>query len=316
VGDGTELWRIDDGSTSPLWKGDGLYRSVSTDDAGFWLARVEGTSAKVLRLGLDGAPGDGHDFEIEDDARVKNIAQAPDGVYVSTIDSFAGSALFRIGASDGAFSSVIRSNAPLSGPVLVDGGPLWVESEGKLVRLTSDRGVTDAGSERNDLIGLGLTGTMAYASTGNQLYRLDASGVGEKLFDLSELGPPEMKIDDRACAADWSIFKTDLARAGVTLDPVDGGATSGAAPRTTDARAKEHRAQSCSVSPPAAAKGALGAVLTSLALSIALTRRARRSRPIRKQNRAPALFLPPGWRDHEVLVGSVRLQRRRTDPRA
>jgi hypothetical protein len=227
VSDGAELWRVDGASSARVWSGDRLYRPVSSADGGFWLARVEGTVATLLHLEMDGSPGAQHELQVDEDARIENIAVTSDAIYVSTIRPLGDGVLFELRVADGAVSAVLHSRTWLSGPVLVDGGPLWIGAEGRLLHLASGVGVADAGIEGNHFMGIGVAGTLSYASTGTQLYRLDASGIGERLFGLNELEPPEQASSGDACSYYWEIFQEDLAKAGVVLEPADAGAMGG-----------------------------------------------------------------------------------------
>ncbi|HMI93907.1 MAG TPA: hypothetical protein VK509_21180, partial [Polyangiales bacterium] len=126
--------------------------------------------------------------------------------------------------SAGRYRVIQRAGGPISGPVAA-GGRTWLAFDGRLAELRGNAEVVR--SEETALVTcVGRSGSLAYACTNTELVRLHDGALGERLFGLDELEPPELSALDPAlaerCNLQWLRFRVDLVAAGIVPND-DGG---------------------------------------------------------------------------------------------
>jgi hypothetical protein len=108
-------------------------------------------------------------------------------------------------------------NGPIAGPETSAGGQIWIALDNELMRETPSG--FEAIGEARRVTCLGRWNDLAYACVGTAIHRLEDDGLGELLFALDGLAPPDPALvpasaaDD--CAIQWSLFRGDLDRVGL-----------------------------------------------------------------------------------------------------
>jgi hypothetical protein len=108
-------------------------------------------------------------------------------------------------------------NAPIAGPETSAGGQVWIALDNELMRETASG--FEAVGEARRVTCLGRWGELAYACVGTAIHRLEDDGLGDQLFALDRLAPPDPSLVPAAAADDceiqWSLFRGDLERVGL-----------------------------------------------------------------------------------------------------
>jgi hypothetical protein len=129
---------------------------------------------------------------------------------------------YTLGAiEDQRWQMIAQVNAPIEGPEASPSGQLWIALDGQLMRETAD-GFEGIGEAR-PVTCLGRSDSWAYACVGGDIYRLENEGLGERIFQLDRLAPPDPALVSPGAAEDcqiqWALFRGDLERVGLT--PLD-----------------------------------------------------------------------------------------------
>lgn len=118
----------------------------------------------------------------------------------------------------GSAKGLAASAGPIQGPQ-ASGDQLWIAVDGELMRAT-DAGFEAAG-EPQRITCLGEWGGEPYACAGSSIHRLSPNGLGERIFDLNGLRPPDpARVPEaaaRECEFQWLLFRNDLVRSGLSV---------------------------------------------------------------------------------------------------
>jgi hypothetical protein len=224
---GAELLALDAERAEVLASLPADFSSLAVEDSGLLVAGLS-PSARVLQrgFGADGAAREEWSAEaaasLDAVAVFARLADGQPYLLVAAANAL-GSELARLDDAGG-YQVVQRAGGAISGPIAVD-ARTWLAFDGQLAELRDDGEVARA-DDAGLVTCVGRAGALRYACTGTELVRLEASGLGERLFGLDEIEPPDLSglADELAerCELQWLRFRVDLVRAGVT--PLDDGA--------------------------------------------------------------------------------------------
>jgi hypothetical protein len=261
--DGAELLALDAERAEVIAELPAALSSLAVEDDGVLVAGLTAAGRAAQRgFDLDGAERDEWNAEaatpLDTLAVFARVAGDLPYLLVSARNGL-GSELARLDNAGG-YDVVQRASGAISGPIAV-GGRTWFAFDGRLAELTDGGDVVR--SEQGPLVTcVGRNRTLAYACTPGALVRLEDGQLGERLFDLDQLEPPELSglapaLAER-CRLQWLRFRVDLVAAGITPnddggEPAppssgtrDGGAAVGSSQRTR-ARALGGEDDACSV---------------------------------------------------------------------
>ena len=216
----TEIREITATTASPIWFDDAAYDSISTDDAGFWVARTTPDGVgHATRLDLLGATVSEHTFVVEPGEAILRVMEFQDHLYVSTLTAGLTGRLTQLDAN-GIQTRVADASAPIRGPVAVSTASAFFVADGVLAALP---GGAPAPTLMDRAACIGEVGGLVYLCSRTTLLGLDANGTTDVLLDLADLkGPLEgaasAESADR-CAVQWLVFQNDLRAIGALPSP-------------------------------------------------------------------------------------------------
>jgi hypothetical protein len=117
-----------------------------------------------------------------------------------------------------------KAGGNLAGPVETADGARFIALEGRLSGFDADvlvpRGdATQVVDNADFVVGLRRLGTRSYASTMRGIRALTAAGLGDSLFDLSQLLPPDTSAlqaaQRSACNLEWQHYRSELSTTGI-----------------------------------------------------------------------------------------------------
>lgn len=241
---GVELLALDARRAQVLAELPAGFASLAADDSGV-LAAGLGAEGRVLQRGFepDGAEHDAWTGEATgplDAAGVfARLVQGRPYLLVAAADGL-GSELARVD-DGGAYRVVQRAGGTISGPIAA-GARTWFAFDGRLAELRAGDEVVRR--EDGEVVTcVGRSGALAYACAGTELRQLQEGALGERLFGLDEVEPPDLSglasaVAER-CQLQWLRFRVDLVGAGVTPNDDGGGAPVGSG---RDAGDRDHGA--------------------------------------------------------------------------
>ncbi|MET0385178.1 MAG: hypothetical protein ABW321_04425, partial [Polyangiales bacterium] len=212
---GSELTRIEAASGGPLWRSDEIWSSLASDADHFYLANLmEDKAVRYLTLNSQGETVEETRADVERVPFQIRLQPTAQGLYAIGYDSFG----YTLSVFRSSWLQLLQSPGVISGPQAVNGGPLWLAVDGKLLREAGDH--FEPTDETRYITCVGQWGDLTYACAGAELYRLGAAGLEERLFTLAELYAPNPGLisadASQACEFQWILFKNDLTRSGLS----------------------------------------------------------------------------------------------------
>jgi hypothetical protein len=224
----SEVLAVDADAARTIWSGAQVFFSVTADDRRLLLLRATDLSVAWQWLGLDGAAQ-----ELGEVAAARPVeyafARLSRGVGYALVLEQGRPELARLDSMR--WVSVAKATSSIAGPLAVDEVD-WLAVDGQLTQLVGDVLLPLEGSPYVSC--LEQTQGTSYVCTREGLARLSAQGVGEPIFELSQLAPPDLGlVEERqreACDYQWQDLRFDLFALGIEvsldLEPVeDAGAT-------------------------------------------------------------------------------------------
>jgi hypothetical protein len=229
---GSEVLRIDAQSVRAVWKDSKTLYSLSAfDDKLLLLRGVAGTLEQVTLAAADGA-------ELE--RQVAHLDMPVDFVFARGTAGAAYALVtfpsaFAVGAlSMNVFTKLAEGLVSVAGPLRM-GDRTLLGLDGQLSQL--DQGAIRPLADDHYVLCLEQSDELWYACDRDGISRLSASALGEPLFRLSWLVPPDMQQLPEGelrmrCSAQWTDLRIDLLNAGTSLlvDALDAAPDAGSAP--------------------------------------------------------------------------------------
>jgi hypothetical protein len=237
-GDLHQVLRVHEDRVQVLFGGTQLWDDLAASDQGLQLVRLSGGRLLELRLSLSG------DTIAEDGAPVPEGSAAALARLVGDVGYavlLTSSLTAELGRIEQGRWRLIQAGQAVGGPVVTAAGDGYVAVDGELARFDEQRPLPLG--EGAVVRCLRRHFELAYACSDRGLRELAADGLGASLFELDELGPPDLAQlpEDRreACTLQWQRYVIDLRAVGITprgLGGPDAGA-SDAGPRPDPADA-------------------------------------------------------------------------------
>jgi hypothetical protein len=280
----SELLAIDAEHARAVWSDASVFFSIASDDQRLLLLRSNELNLAWQWLDLSGVPQDAGELALPAPVEYA-FARLSHGLPYALVLEQGRPELGRLLGSD--WVSVAKAAGSIAGPIALEDVEL-LAIDGQLAQL-GDAAPVELG-EGPYVSCLDQFGELSYACTRAGLSRLAASGVGESLFDFSQLAPPDLSVaaDEQQrerCDYQWQDLRFDLLALGVevALDPEparDAGVPEGgvgedsAADASTPPRAR--RSGGCSAQPIDAPQPRLALLVGALFFHV---RRRRSIRP-------------------------------------
>jgi hypothetical protein len=216
----SELLAIDAERARAVWSDDSVFFSIASDDQRLLLLRTSELSLAWQWLDLSGVPQDAGELALPAPVEYAFARLSRAQAYALVLDQ-GRPELGRLGS--GGWVSIAKGAASIAGPVVLEDVEL-LAIDGQLVQLGD---AAPAGRGEEPYVScLDQIGELSYACTRAGLARLSASGVGESLFELSQLAPPDLSLaadeeQREQCDYQWQDLRFDLLALGVevSLDP-------------------------------------------------------------------------------------------------
>lgn len=287
AGGQSELLAIDAQRVRAVWNDPSVFFSLAAERERLLALRASELNLEWQWLDVSGAPGDAGQLALPISVEYAFARLSRELPYALVLEQ----GRPELGSlASGSWVSIAKGAASIAGPLAVEDADL-IAVDGQLSQL--DGVALEPLAPGPYVTCLDHIGELAYACTREGLARVSASGVGDTLFALSQLAPPDLsaaadQAQREACDYQWQDLRFDLLALGVqvSLDPepavdagapqADAGARPDAAQQGADASAPQRaRAPSgCSAQPPRAAPPPL----VFIALMLALVRRFARIR--------------------------------------
>jgi hypothetical protein len=258
AGGKSELLAVDAERARAVWSDATVFFSIASDDQRLLLLRSSELSLAWQWLDLSGVAQDAGELALPAPVEYAFARLSRALPYALVLEQ----GRPELGRLEGSgWVSVAKAAASIAGPIVLEDVEL-LAIDGQLAQL-GDAAAAPLG-EGPYVSCLDQLGELSYACTRAGLARLSASGVGESLFEFSQLAPPDLGAAEdeeqrEQCDYQWQDLRFDLLALGVevSLDPEpapdaglpeDGGlgddraADASAAPRT-------RRSGGCSAQP-------------------------------------------------------------------
>ncbi len=229
-----ELLEVRAETVRVLWRDSEPWEDLAVGPDFVSLARVSDRRVNLLRLSLGG------DALAEFSAPLSNafanvrLRALGSDLYTVLITS---SLTFQLGrvAPESWFTLATAQN--IAGPIEVAAGARFAAVDGVLARLDAERVV--ALDETSTISCLGRVGELSYACGEVGVRRLEASGLGSSLFELSALREPDLtsvpEAERATCMLQWQRYTVDLLRAGIQPGSLDAGVADASTTNAQDA---------------------------------------------------------------------------------
>ncbi|HMI93590.1 MAG TPA: hypothetical protein VK509_19590 [Polyangiales bacterium] len=217
--EGSALIRVDGASKPALYTSAEHFASLVANTGRFHLGRFSQTGELIVTtLDLEGQMIAENRVQMGLTSAQLRLRPSAQRMFAVLIDE-GHYALGELG--DRSWQPIAQVDAPIEGPEASPDGQLWISVEGVLMRETASG--FEAVGETRSVTCLGRSGSWAYACAGPEVYRLENEGLGERIFDLARLAPPDpahvSAAAADACQIQWVLFHGDLQRVG--LSPLD-----------------------------------------------------------------------------------------------
>jgi len=284
-GDLHQVVRVDRDAVEVLFGDTRPWDDLAAADDSLQLVRLDRDQLRELRLSLTGDALAEHTAAAPA-ASVAMLARLAGGVaYALVLTSSLAGELGRI--EEGTWRPLVTGRL-LAGPIETGGG-WFVAADGELARFEDERMLPLDGAPRATC--LRSQGELDYACSDRGLRALAPSGLAAWLFELSELGPPDLdrvpEEQRETCTLQWQRYEIDLRAAGIRPSGHDAGAP----PLEPDAGAEHDAGQERSDAGQRARRGGDGCAIAAagrpreptafplVALALLLAYRSRLTRP-------------------------------------
>jgi hypothetical protein len=213
--EGSELVRVDGAPKPALYTSGEHFAALAANEGRFHLGRVSQTGELIVTtVDLDGQVLAENRVQMGLTSAQLRLRPSAQRMFALLIDG----GHFALGElGERSWQPIAQVDAPIEGPEASPDGRLWIAVEGVLMREAA-RGFEEVGEARS-VTCLGRWGAWAYACAGAEVYRLETEGLGERIFDLARLAPPDPAhvpaAAADACQIQWALFHGDLERVGL-----------------------------------------------------------------------------------------------------
>jgi hypothetical protein len=211
----SEVIAITDTTVTVLWTDTRSWSDIAVGESSLALVRFEQDVLEELRLSFAGEVISRQTTTLVDPlaVTVRVVGDVP--YYTAKLQT--SSVLGRI--ERGTWNAVLTTGNALAGPLALADGTLLVAMDGVLASFAND--VATRLTDSDLVIGLHQIDDHRYACTRTGVRELSGTGLGARLFDLSELlGPDACSIPDPLrsdCELEWQHLQVELIGANISL---------------------------------------------------------------------------------------------------
>ena len=211
----SDVVEISDSAVRVLWTDTHYWSDIAVGEGSLALVRIGQDEIEDLRLSFEGEVLS-EDKAMLPDVRAVTVRVMGDvPYYAARLQNQ--SLLGRL--QQGAWQTVLTAGNALAGPLVMPDGTTLVALDGVLSTFSND--VATPLTDSDFVTGLYQLDGHPYACTRTGLRDLASDGLGERLFDLSELlGPNECMVPEDArsdCELEWQHLMVELLGANVPL---------------------------------------------------------------------------------------------------
>lgn len=193
----------------------GNWTSIAATSTAIGLQRLTDTHLEQVRITADGSVL-GRDSAPAPMDPILVIARATPQELYAVVATAAGRELGQIAGDE--WKQIELATSSIAGPVEVPSGEAFIAVDTELAKLPETRVILDG---MPPVSCLGRLGDTAYACTRDGLSSMSPQGVGQPIFQLSSMSPPDVQAVtlemQSLCESQWEHFRFDLLALGVTL---------------------------------------------------------------------------------------------------
>jgi hypothetical protein len=217
-GASSEVLEVDATHVRLVFTDPGSWTSIAATSSALGLQRLTETHIEQVRITADGTVL-GRESAPSPEDPILVIARATTQELYSVVATGSGRELGQVVGDQ--WKRIELASSSIAGPVEVPSGDSFIAVDTTLVRLPELQILLEG---MPPVSCLGRLGDSAYACTRDGLSALAPTGIGEPIFQLSSMSPPDLTtvaMDQQSlCTSQWEHFRFDLLALGVTLtDP-------------------------------------------------------------------------------------------------
>lgn len=212
----SDVIEITDTTVKVLWTDSRIWSAIAVGESSLVLARADQDEVNELRLSFDGEVISEDKAPLPDTYAV--AVQVMKDVPYYSVRLQNSSVMGRI--EKGAWKQALMSGSAMAGPFVMPDGTAFVALDGVLSTFANDT-ATPLAENLDFVTELAQLDGHAYACTSTGLRDLTSSGLGDRLFDMSELlGPNECSIpmeQKNDCEIEWQHTQIEFIGANIKL---------------------------------------------------------------------------------------------------
>lgn len=217
-GANSEVLEVDATRVRLVFTDPGSWTSIAATSSSMGLQRLTDTHIEQVRITADGTVL-GRESAPSPKDPILVTARATTQELYSVVATAVGRELGQVVGDE--WKRIELASSSIAGPVEVPNGDSFIAVDSALVRLPEPQVLLEG---MPPVSCLGRLGDNAYACTRDGVSALAPAGVGEPIFELSSMSPPDLTtvaIEQQSlCTSQWEHFRFDLLALGVTLiDP-------------------------------------------------------------------------------------------------
>jgi hypothetical protein len=201
-----------------LWTDTRYWNDLAVGDTLIQLVRIDGDTIEALQLSLEGKALGAQDAPLAD-VQAVNARMVGDAAYY-TVRLETSAELGHI--QQNAWHVLQMAANSIAGPSRTADGISFVAVDGKLA--TFDADVLASRDDTDFVTGLNRLDNHSYACTSTGLRDLSSAGLGELVFDLSQLLPPDPCVVPvymrPACELEWQHLQSELLGSNIPIAQV------------------------------------------------------------------------------------------------
>jgi hypothetical protein len=232
----SDVIEITETAVKVLWTDTHIWSDIAVGGNSLALVRAEQDEVDEMRLSFEGEVLSSDKATLKDTYAVSVRVMGDTPYYTVRLQNQ--SVMGRV--EQGSWKQVLMSGNAMAGPLAMADGSTFVALDGVLSTFTNDM-ATPLAENVDFVTGLAQLEGRPYACTATGLRDLSSTGLGDKLFDMSELfGPdecllPKEKRND--CEIEWQHTQIDFLGANIQLAMGDTSGTMCDTPGTNGASA-------------------------------------------------------------------------------
>lgn len=211
----SDVVEISDAAVRVLWTDTHYWSDIAVGEGSLALVRIGQNEIEDLRLSFEGEVLSEDKASLPDVRAVTVRVMGDVPYYAARLSNQ--SLLGRL--QEGAWQTVLSAGSTIAGPLVMPDGTTLVALDGVLSSFSND--VATPLTDDDFVTGLYQLDGHPYACTRTGLRDLASTGLGERLFDMSELlGPNECAVTEHArsdCELEWQHLLVELIGANIPL---------------------------------------------------------------------------------------------------